>query len=51
MLGFALFMPRVLTLVDEERYVSQAVAFAQGRTNIEGSEIVTPPVPMRMISN
>jgi len=50
-LGFALFAPRVLMIVDEDRYVSQAVAFANGSTTIPGAEIVVPPVPVRMISN
>lgn len=50
-LGFALFVPRVLTVVDEDRYVSQAVAFAGGGTTIPGSGIIHPPVAEPMISN
>lgn len=50
-IGFALFSPRVLTIVDEERYVSQAVAFAHGGTSIEGSGIIVPPRTERMISD
>lgn len=42
-LGFLLFMPRVLVIGDEERYVSQAVAFSRGALSVPGWEIVHPP--------
>lgn len=50
-LGFALFAPRVLSVVDEDRYVSQALAFSQGRTTLDGSGIIIPPVRVPMISD
>src|SRR5438045_3153429 len=37
-IGFALFPPRVFLVVDEERYVSQAVAFSHGGRTISGAE-------------
>jgi len=49
--GLALYPPRVLTVVDEDRYVSQALAFARGAPVIEGSGIVVPPVQVRAISD
>ena len=36
-----LFPPRVFLVVDEERYVSQAVAFAHGSRTIPGAEILS----------
>ena len=51
LLGFALFTPRTLLIVDEERYVSQAVAFARGEMNIADAGIIHPPVAHRTISN
>lgn len=50
-LGFALFAPRVLGIVDEDRYVSQALAFTQGRTTVDGSGIIIPSVRVPMISD
>ena len=50
-LGFVLFPPRAFLVVDEERYVSQAVAFAHGRLGVPGAEILHPPAPTRLISN
>lgn len=49
--GFAIFWPRALLVVDEERYVSQAIAFAQGHTTIQGAEILVPPKRLKMISD
>lgn len=49
--GFALFRPTVLVVVDEDRYVSQAVAFASGSKTIAGAEILMPSTPQRLISN
>jgi 4-amino-4-deoxy-L-arabinose transferase-like glycosyltransferase len=49
--GFALFWPRVLLVVDEDRYVSQAVAFASGGTTVAGAEILLPPSRLRVISD
>jgi hypothetical protein len=42
-LGFVLFWPRVLLVVDEERYVSQAMAFAEGTRTSPGSTMVARP--------
>jgi 4-amino-4-deoxy-L-arabinose transferase-like glycosyltransferase len=50
-IGLALFWPSVFLIVDEERYVSQAVAFAQGATRVAGAEILLPSVPVNMISD
>jgi hypothetical protein len=50
-LGFAVFPPRVFLVVDEERYVTQAVAFANGSVTVPGAEILYPPSPTRLISN
>lgn len=50
-LGFVLFWPRVLLIVDEDRYVSQAVAFAQGILAIPGRGILYPRVSTRSISD
>lgn len=49
--GLLLVWPRVLLVVDEERYVSQAVAFAAGGTTVEGAGIIHPPTGLRVISN
>jgi hypothetical protein len=49
--AFALTWPRVFLVVDEERYVSQAVAFAQGELTIPGAEIIHPPAATRLISD
>ena len=49
--GAALFWPRLLLIVDEDRYVSQALAFAQGRLTIAGSGVLYPPVSVGMISD
>jgi hypothetical protein len=43
-LGLLAFWPRLLLIVDEERYVSQAMAFAGGGTTIPGSGILYPAV-------
>lgn len=50
-LAFLLLLPRAFLVVDEERYASQAVAFAQGRLTVPGWEILQPPAPTRLISN
>lgn len=50
-LGLALYWPRVFLVVDEERYVSQAVAFARGGTTIPGADIVFPATHANVISN
>ena len=49
--GLILFWPRVLVVVDEAWYVSQAVAFAHGGTTIPGAEILAPPTHLTVISN
>jgi 4-amino-4-deoxy-L-arabinose transferase-like glycosyltransferase len=38
--GFALFWPKALMVSDEERYVSQALAFSQGNTEIDRAELI-----------
>jgi 4-amino-4-deoxy-L-arabinose transferase-like glycosyltransferase len=43
-LGLVAFWPRLLLIVDEERYVSQALAFAQGGTTLPGSGVLYPAV-------
>lgn len=50
-IGFAVFPPRVFLIVDEERYVSQAVAFARGGLTIPGAEILYPPPRSTLISD
>ena len=50
-IGFALWVPRVITVVDEDRYVSQAVAFAQGGRTIPDAGIILPAVSTPTISN
>jgi len=50
-LGFVLFPPRAFLVVDEERYVSQAMAFSAGRLTVPGAEILFPPTPTHVISN
>lgn len=49
--GFAAFRPRAFLVVDEERYVSQAVAFAKGKTSVPGAGILYPPTGQTVISN
>lgn len=49
--GFMIFWPRVFLVVDEERYVSQAIAFARGGTRVPGAEILYPPTGLQVISN
>lgn len=49
--GFVLFWPRVFLVGDEERYASQAMAFARGGTTIRGAEILFPPTRVDVISN
>jgi hypothetical protein len=39
-LGLTLFWPKVFMVVDEERYVSQALAFSQGGAAIEGAQLL-----------
>jgi 4-amino-4-deoxy-L-arabinose transferase-like glycosyltransferase len=50
-LGFALFWPRAFLVVDEERYVSQALAFSRGSTTIPGAEIIYPASTATMLSD
>jgi len=49
--GFLIFWPRVFLVVDEERYVSQAVAFAGGGSRVPGAEILYPPTGLETISD
>lgn len=49
--GFAVFPPRLLLVVDEDQYVSQAVAFAQGGRTIPGAEVLFPPARVPVISD
>lgn len=49
--GFVTFWPRVFLVVDEERYVSQAVAFANGGSVVPGAQILYPPTGLDAISN
>jgi hypothetical protein len=49
--GFVLFPPRVFMVVDEERYVSQAVAFSEGALTVRGAEILHSPTSTRLISD
>lgn len=41
--GFAAFWPRAFLIVDEERYVTQAAAFAAGARVLPGAGIIYPP--------
>lgn len=49
--GFLLYPPRVLLIIDELGYVSQAVAFAKGALTIPGADPIFPPSPLRTASN
>lgn len=40
--GFMLFPPRVLLINDEERYVTQAVAFSHGALTVPGANMLDP---------
>jgi hypothetical protein len=40
--GFLLFPPRVLLTNDEERYVTQAVAFSRGELTVAGANMIDP---------
>lgn len=49
--GFVAFPPRVLLIVDESRYVSQALAFASGRTALEDARVILPAEPGSVMSD
>jgi hypothetical protein len=49
--GFLAFPPRVLLIVDEFNYVTQAVAFAQGALTIPGGEPLFPAQTLGVASN
>jgi hypothetical protein len=49
--GFALFWPRAFLIVDEERYASQALAFARGGRIVPGAGILFPPTKVSTISD
>lgn len=49
--GFAIFPPRQLLIVDEDQYVSQAVAFSRGGLTIPGAEVLFPPARVPVISD
>jgi len=49
--GFLIFPPRVLVIADEERYVSQALAFSKGALTVAGAEILYPPTTEHVINN
>ncbi|HJQ21043.1 MAG TPA: hypothetical protein VJ867_11900 [Gemmatimonadaceae bacterium] len=49
--GFALLPPRAFLVVDEERYASQAVAFAHGGLAVDGAGVVFPATHLRTISD
>jgi hypothetical protein len=50
-IGFALFPPRLLLIVDELHYVTQAVAFSSGSRTIAGADPLVPANPLRVASN
>ena len=50
-LGFLLFPPRVLVIGDEERYVSQALAFSRGSLTVPNAEILYPATKIAAISD
>ena len=50
-LGFALHWPRVLLIVDEDRYVSQAVALARGELAMTDRGVLYPAVATRTLSD
>jgi hypothetical protein len=50
-LGVALFWPRVFMVVDEDRYVTQAIAFSHGSATIHGAGVVYPASSVRTVSN
>lgn len=47
----AVWWPRVLVIGDEERYVAQALAFADGSLTIPGSGIIHPATPLAAMSD
>lgn len=49
--GFILFPPRVFLVNDEERYVSQAVVFAQGHVTGGTQETLVPPAPANRVAS
>src|SRR4051812_13610359 len=49
-IGFALFPPRVFLVGDEERYVSQAVAFSHGALSL-GTQWVEPASRLQVDSD
>jgi hypothetical protein len=50
-LGFILFPPRVLLVVDEFQYVGQAVAFARGSLSLPETDPIIPANHLRVVSN
>jgi len=46
-----LFWPRVLVIGDEERYVTQALAFSRGALTMPGSAILYPPTKVAVVSD
>src|SRR5437762_10502691 len=49
--GFLLFPPRILLILDEERYVAQAMAFAMGRSTLPHAQILYPPSPIGVVTD
>jgi hypothetical protein len=49
LVGFLLTWPRVFLIADEERYVTQAVAFASGGRTLPGAELLTDASPRRVV--
>jgi hypothetical protein len=49
--GFLLFPPRVLLINDEERYVTQALAFSQGALTVPGASLVVSGTDGRIASD
>jgi 4-amino-4-deoxy-L-arabinose transferase-like glycosyltransferase len=50
-LGFAIFPPRTLLVIDESSYVAQAVAFAHGALTLQNAAPLYPPDSLRAASN
>jgi 4-amino-4-deoxy-L-arabinose transferase-like glycosyltransferase len=49
--GFLLFPPRVLLVVDEFQYVGQALAFARGSLSLPDADPLIPPTHLAVASN
>ena len=50
-IGFLVFPPRALLVIDEHSYVAQAMAFADFRLNLPNADPLVPANPLRVASN